>query len=86
VAEKVVYYAVVGAGRSVANPSGILRRRYLTDGVVDESLTRDLSWAFTDAIYQDERGENFGPELVEISGEEARELVERFREKWGAGL
>ncbi len=47
-----------------------------------ESLARDLSWTFTDAIYQLERGENFGPELVEISEDEASALIERFREKW----
>jgi len=47
------------------------------------SFTRELSWKFTDAIYQDERGENFGPDLVEISAGEAEALIERFRQKWG---
>ncbi len=42
-----------------------------------------MSWKFTDAIYQDERGENFGPDLVEISAGEAEALIERFRQKWG---
>jgi len=45
-------------------------------------LSRDLSWKVTDAIYQEERGENFGPELVEISAGEAEALIERFRRKW----
>jgi hypothetical protein len=81
-AENVTYYAVVGASRTIDNPSGLVRRRQAAGGPVDESLTRDLSWRFTDAIYQQERGENFGPDLVEISEEEARVLIDRFRERW----
>lgn len=81
--ENVTYYAVLGANRTMDNPSGLVRRRQAAGGPVDESLTRDLSWSFTDAIYQQERGENFGPELVEISEKEARVLIDRFREKWG---
>ena len=81
--EKVTYYAVVGENRTIGNPSGLVRRRHAAGGQVDESLARDLSWTFTDAIYQLERGENFGPELMEISEDEANVLVERFREKWG---
>ena len=38
--------------------------------------------AVQNAIYQWERGENFGPDLVEISAEEAAVLVERFRQRW----
>jgi hypothetical protein len=44
-----------------------------------------MEWVFTDAIYQWERGENFGPELVEISEARAEELIEQFRERWGQG-
>jgi hypothetical protein len=61
----------------------LVRRRVIPGGFADESLARDLSWKFTDAIYQDERGENFGPDLVEVSDEEAGRIIERFREKWG---
>ncbi len=81
-AERTTYYAVVGVGRTVENPSGIARRRHCAAGPVDECLARDLSWRFTDAIYQQERGENFGPELVEISEDEAGLLMERFRKRW----
>ncbi len=80
--EKVIYYAVVGENRTIGNPSGLVRRRHAATGPVDESLARDLSWSFTDAIYQLERGENFGPELVEVSEDEAIALVERFRARW----
>jgi hypothetical protein len=81
-AEQTVYFAVVGTGRSAADPSGLSRRRHTPDGPVDESLARDGSWQFTNAIYQYERGENFGPDLVEISADEAAVLVERFRQRW----
>jgi hypothetical protein len=83
VPEKVTYYAVVGASRTIDNPSGLVRRRHAVGGPVDESLTHDLSWSFTDAIYQQERGENFGPDLIEINADEAGALIERFRERWG---
>jgi hypothetical protein len=82
VPEKVTYYAVVGANRTIDNPSGLVRRRHAPGGPVDESLTRDFSWSFTDAIYQKERGENPGPDLVEISEDEASALVEQFKRRW----
>jgi hypothetical protein len=82
VAEQITYFAVIGTGRTVADPSGLVRRRNTPDGPVDESFTPDCSWRFTNAIYQEERGENFGPELVEISADEAAGLVERFRRRW----
>jgi hypothetical protein len=82
VPEDIAYYAVIGTDRAIGNPSGLVRRRYTADGPIDESLTLDLSWKFTDAIYQAERGENFGPELVEISAGEAERLMEQFRQKW----
>ena len=81
-AEETIYYAVVGTGRTPADPSGVVRRRNTPDGPVDESFTRGGSWQFTNAIYQRERGENFGPDLVEISADEAAVLVERFRQRW----
>jgi hypothetical protein len=84
VADKVIYYAVIGVGRTINEPSGLARRRETPNGPIDESLARDMSWKFTDAIYQNERGENFGPDFVEVSEEEAGLIVERFREKWGA--
>ena len=79
------YYAILGSGRTAENPSGLARRRHTHDGFVDESVNREMEWVFTDAIYQWERGENFGPELIEISEPQAAELIERFRERWGQG-
>jgi hypothetical protein len=80
--EDIIYYAVVGTGRTITDPSGLVRRRHTAEGPIDESIARDFSWRFTDAIYQNERGENFGPDLVEISEEDAEALIERFRQKW----
>jgi hypothetical protein len=81
-AEKVSYYAVIGAGRTQANPSGLVRRKYTSSGRIDEALNRDLSWKPTSAITQWEYG-NLSGELAEISEADAARLIERFREKWG---
>jgi hypothetical protein len=77
--------SVIATFAPTTNPPGacrLVRRRHAAAGPVDESLARDLSWSFTDAIYQLERGENFGPELVEISEAEANVLMERFKQRW----
>jgi hypothetical protein len=81
-AENIKYYAVLDAGRSPENPSGLARRTFTADGRLDESLGRDLTWKRSSEIYQWERGENFGPDLVEISADEAAGLVEQFRQRW----
>ena len=51
--------------------------------LIDEALSRDLSWEPTSAITQWEYG-NLSGELVEISDADAAQLIERFREKWSA--
>jgi hypothetical protein len=81
-AKRVEHYAIIGVGRTQANPSGLARRRFTSAGRVDESLQRDLQWHPTSAITEWEYG-NLPGELVEISEAEAQELIERFREKWG---
>jgi len=75
------YFAIVGIGRTIENPSGLARRSYTSAGRVDESLHRDLSWSPTSAVTQWEYG-NSGAELIKISEAEAERLIERFREKW----
>jgi hypothetical protein len=75
------YYAIVGVGRTIDNPSGLARRNYTSAGRVDESLQRDLSWKPTSAVIQWEYGNSAG-ELVEISEAEAGRLIEGFRQKW----
>jgi hypothetical protein len=83
-ANRVDYYAVVGAGRTIVNPSGLVRRRYTPAGRVDEALSREISWGATSAITQWEYG-NLSGELVEISEAEAQALIERFRQRWAGG-
>jgi len=84
VSDEVKYYAIVSSGRTVKNPSGIARRRFDADGPIDEALRRNLTWERDSAIVEWEYGD-VGADLVEISETEARELIERFRERWGGG-
>jgi hypothetical protein len=77
------YYAIVGRGRAPDNPSGLARRRFEGDSLIDESLRRDMSWGGTTAIAEWDRGEELTRDLIEISEADAAWLIERFREKWG---
>lgn len=77
----VQYFAIVGDGETVLEPSGLARRTHTPDGNVDEAFRRDLTWQRDSAIYEWECGD-VGADVVEISEEQARRLVERFREKW----
>ena len=79
--EAVKYYAIVGYGRTVQNPSGIARRTTSADGPIDEALRRDLTWQRDSAIIEWEYGDA-GADLVQISESEAQALMERFRERW----
>lgn len=80
--ENVTYYAVISAGRTVHDPSGLARRRHLeSGGFTDESLRRDLSWGHTSAIVESKR-DALDFSLIEISTADAEQLIERFREKW----
>ncbi len=81
-AEETHYYAIVGRGRNMENPSGLARRRTVGGIIVDESLRRDMTWDSTSAIAEWDRGEELTRDLVKISEDEARRLIERFREKW----
>ena len=81
--QKIKYFAIIGAGRNVSNPSGLVRRLEHDDGREDEALRRDFSWKFTPVIIEWERGD-FGDELVEVSHEQASKIIEYFRERWGA--
>ena len=80
---EVKYFAIVLDGDSLEHPSGLARRTMTRQGRLDETLRRDLTWKRDSAIYEWERGEEMGADLVEISETEARAVIERFREKWG---
>jgi len=81
-AEGTTYYAIIRDGASVVSPSGLARRTFTSEGRVDEALRSNLTWQRDSAIYEWERGEELGVELIEISEDEAQNLIERFRAKW----
>ena len=80
--DETIYYAIVGRGNKSSDPTGLARRVVLDDGIIDESLRRDLTWGHTTAIVEWNRGEELTRDLVEIGEAEAQALIERFREKW----
>jgi hypothetical protein len=81
--DKISYYAVVGNGRTVEEPYGLVRRLSFDDGgSSDEGLRKDLSWKFTPAIAEWEHGD-FAYDLVEVSHAQASKIIEYFRQKWG---
>lgn len=79
---EIKYYAIIGRGHKSSNPTGLARRVVLGDGIIDESLRRDLTWGHTSAIVEWNRGEELTRDLMEVSESEAQALIERFREKW----
>jgi hypothetical protein len=81
--EQTQYYAIIGRGEAPSDPSGLARRIKDGDEAVDQSLRRDLSWGPTRAIAVWDYGEDLTQDLKKISTQEAHELIERFREKWG---
>jgi len=82
--DEVTYYAVIRGDQTSNDPSGLARRRCLSaGGFVDEALNADLSWRHTSAIAEWKR-DAMDFSLVEISEGDAAQLIERFREKWGA--
>jgi hypothetical protein len=81
--DKIIYYAVVGGGRAVDDPYGLVRRLNFEDGgFTDEGLRKDFSWKFTPAIAEWEHGD-FPYDLVEVSHAQASKIIGYFREKWG---
>jgi len=80
----VKYFAIVRDGDSLQHPSGLARRTIAPQGRLDETLRRDLTWKRDSAIYEWERGEEMGTDLVEISEADAERLIQGFRQEWGA--
>src|SRR5271169_2092880 len=79
--DKVTYYAVVNDLSSRAQPAGVFRRIYTEDGGrSDEAFTRNLIWEFSPALISAERGD-LQNEFIEITEDEANQLVERIRAK-----
>ena len=81
---EVKYFAIVRDGDSAENPSGLARRTMTRQGRLDETLRRDLTWKRDSAIYEWERGEEMGTDLVEITSAQAERLIQGFQQEWGA--
>ena len=82
--ERTVYYAMLVGDRTIQQPSGLARRRYLdNDGIRDEALTRDFTWIHNPGLAGWERGD-LTTNYVEVSKEEAERIIEGFRARWQA--
>jgi len=73
------YYARLSVGRSGDNPSGVIRRRYEGDTLIDEAFTRNLRWEPTDYFDLVRLGHN-DDDHVEITRSEAQQFVGRQRQ------
>jgi hypothetical protein len=77
--DKVTYYAIVDDLSSRERPAGVFRRTYFeSGGKCDEAFTTDLVWARSASLVSAERGD-LQNEFIEISEDEANQIVERIR-------
>jgi len=78
--DKVTYYAIIDDLSSREQPAGVLRRIYFeSGGRRDEAFSRNLVWKQTALLVSAERGD-LKNEFVEITEDEANQIVERIRE------
>jgi hypothetical protein len=83
--DKVTYYAVVNDLSSRDRPAGVFRRTYTDDGGrSDEAFTRNLRWEYSTSLISAERGD-LANEYIEITEDEANQIVERIRAKVTGG-
>ena len=81
--DKITFYAVIGGGRTIENPYGLVRRlEFDGNGFTDEGLRKDFSWTFSPAIVEWEHGD-LDDELVEVSHQQVSKIIEYFRSRWG---
>jgi len=79
--DSVTYYAIVDELSSRDKPAGVFRRTYFDDGgMEDEAFTQNMSWERSWLLASAERGDTAN-DFVEISEEEASQIVARFREQ-----
>jgi hypothetical protein len=79
--DKVTYYAVVDDLSSRERPAGVFRRTYFeSGGRRDEAFSRKLIWERSSSLVSAERGD-MQNEFVEITEDEANQIVERIRAK-----
>ena len=79
--DKVTYYAIINELSSREQPSGVFRRTYFdVGGKRDEAFTTDLVWERSASLVSAERGDLLN-EFIEITEDEANQIVERIRAK-----
>ena len=79
--DKVTYYAVVDDLSSRERPAGVFRRTYFeSGGRRDEAFSRKLIWERSVSLVSAERGD-LQNDFIEITEEEANQIVERIRAK-----
>ena len=79
--DKITYYAIVNEWSSREQPSGVFRRTYFeAGGKRDEAFTTDLMWERSASLVSAERGDLLN-EFIEITEDEANQIVERIRAK-----
>lgn len=80
--DKVTYYAIVDDLSSREQPAGVLRRIYFeAGGRRDEAFSQHLVWERTALLVSAERGD-LKNEFIEITEDEARQLMEQLRTRW----
>ena len=77
--DEVTYYAIIDGLSTRERPAGVLRRTYFeAGGRRDEAFSGDLVWERTTLLVSAERGD-LENEFVEITEDEANQIVERIR-------
>ena len=77
-AEKITYYAIIDASSNREHPAGVFRRIEYEKGKVDEVFSRDLAWGPSPLLRTAEHGD-LTNDFIEITEEEALQLIERIR-------
>jgi hypothetical protein len=79
--DKVTYYAIIDDLSSRERPAGVFRRTYFeSGGKCDEAFTIDLVWERSASLVSTQRGD-LQNEFIEITEDEANQIVERIRAK-----
>lgn len=77
--EIVTYYAIVDELSSRDKPAGVFRRTCFDDGgMEDEAFTRNMKWERSGSLATAEHGDTMN-DFIQVSKDEADEIVERFR-------
>jgi hypothetical protein len=81
--DRVTYYAIVDELSSREKPAGVFRRTYFeAGGRRDEAFSRDMTWERSWLLASAERGDTAN-DFIEITEDEANQIVERFRAQAG---